>query len=289
MELDHEPARREEMVRLLLAAGANVNLSGPFGTPLISAGSSKDPTLVQLLLAAGANVNATTRDGYTALLYEVLAICGERHEGSRETLRMLLKAGAEVNVRCALGWTPLSIARKAHDAETEAILLQAGAKEETINDWHEAYPRLLREHMTSLIYHGGNQPTCELECQGLLRKRVAQELGVELPREYLELLRVTNGLDSNGLMIYASETIYDVSYWGKKTLKIEGVLDANQRLSDHGARKRFLFLARSSHGHYVYDLKARRYKRLHAESFGTVEELSSFDELMGRALDTCHP
>jgi uncharacterized protein len=67
-----EAQARADIVRLLLAAGADVNgsirkedLKGL--TPLMFAASAKDEDLVQLLLDRGANVNATTQWGDTAL------------------------------------------------------------------------------------------------------------------------------------------------------------------------------------------------------------------------------
>jgi ankyrin repeat protein len=115
------------VLRLLLAAGADVNLGNGWSTPLINAAGHGDPALVELLLTAGANVNATGIRGFTALIYALQEIGAGR--GSRESVQVLLRAGADVNAKDETGSTALSIARANHDDETVAILLQAGAKD----------------------------------------------------------------------------------------------------------------------------------------------------------------
>lgn len=97
-----------EVVKTLLAAGANVNDADITGrTVLMHAtegyGSSK-LEIIRLLIAAGANVNATDARGKTALLY--LAHSPLDDSGSA-VLKELVAAGADVNAADALGQTIL--------------------------------------------------------------------------------------------------------------------------------------------------------------------------------------
>jgi hypothetical protein len=115
------------LLDLLLAAGADVNLTAGGSTPLTAAAGTGNTAILERLLAAGANVNAADADGHTALICEVQEI--GVHSGSRESVRVLLRAGADVNAKDRSDRTALSIAQAAHDDETVAILLQAGAKE----------------------------------------------------------------------------------------------------------------------------------------------------------------
>jgi hypothetical protein len=64
-----------------------------------------DPEIVRLLLAAGANVNATVNTGETSLMY---AIDGNREESAR----LLLRAGALTDAKTQSGITPLELAAR---------------------------------------------------------------------------------------------------------------------------------------------------------------------------------
>jgi ankyrin repeat protein len=82
---------RLELVRLLLAAGADANRRDPATgrTPLhaaVAAGSADAPEIVRVLLAAGADVNATTADGASALdMSHVAAARHRRDDAGRAT------------------------------------------------------------------------------------------------------------------------------------------------------------------------------------------------------------
>jgi ankyrin repeat protein len=83
---------RLDLVRLLLAAGADVNRRDPSTgrTPLhaaVAAGPSGDaPEIVRVLLKAGADVNATTHDGASALdMSHVAAAVHRRNDAGQAT------------------------------------------------------------------------------------------------------------------------------------------------------------------------------------------------------------
>ena len=83
---------RLDLVRLLLAAGADVNRRDPATgrTPLhaaVGADTAGDaPEIVRVLLAAGADVNATTPDGASALdMSHVAAARHRRHDAGQAT------------------------------------------------------------------------------------------------------------------------------------------------------------------------------------------------------------
>jgi len=83
-----------EIVRSLLDAGANVNLSRKrYGlTALMLAASANQVDIVQLLILRGANVNAVNEDGSTALM-------AAAHKGYVDVVQVLLAAGAGVNIK----------------------------------------------------------------------------------------------------------------------------------------------------------------------------------------------
>jgi ankyrin repeat protein len=121
-----QPRRPEhlEIMRLLLAAGADVNGRAPHGgTALLQAAGFLDREAVALLLAAGADPNLVDRRGVSPLLASLLAIydAEDRH---LEIAQMLLARGADVNLAGPGPWpTPLFAAVRRHPTALRLILL----------------------------------------------------------------------------------------------------------------------------------------------------------------------
>lgn len=119
-KFDHRPihyARSEEMLALLLDAGAEVNDgSGTGDWPLRSACETGVPDLVRFLLRRGAQPDFTLT-GETALFCAV-------YSDSLDCVRLLLDAGAEINTRDVDGETCLSRLRSLPMAD---LLLERGA------------------------------------------------------------------------------------------------------------------------------------------------------------------
>ena len=139
-----------EIVKLLLAHGANLNYNEHMGCPaLIWASSSNHLETVQTLLAHGADIhsreagdktlvhsaiendqaemvnlllqhgcdiNAQDEDGCTALMYSVIY-------QSLSTLRLLLDRGADASIQDNDGWTALDTARRLDRPEFVEVLL----------------------------------------------------------------------------------------------------------------------------------------------------------------------
>jgi ankyrin repeat protein len=108
-------------VRALLAAGADPNALGAYGTPALHwLVRVEDRAAAGLLLDAGADPNARSAQGVAALH---LAI--PNRDGA--TVDLLLKAGADATLVDHAGETPLMLAARYGDAESAALLLAAGA------------------------------------------------------------------------------------------------------------------------------------------------------------------
>src|SRR3982750_251555 len=109
-------------VRSLIASGEDVNgAQGDGMTALHWASRRGETDMVRMLLAAGANVRATTRLGnYTAL---ILASEG----GHAAVIEALVGAGADVKVTTAAGVTPLMLASASGQVDAVKSLLAHGA------------------------------------------------------------------------------------------------------------------------------------------------------------------
>lgn len=91
---------RTAVVRILLAAGADVNHADKLGiTPLMAAAESGKAELVALLVHAGADVQAERTDGTKITALE--EIVREKGAGGPEATQALIAAGADVNHRGA--------------------------------------------------------------------------------------------------------------------------------------------------------------------------------------------
>lgn len=107
----------------LLQHGADVDAVDADGdTPLrLAAAFSGDGKLLLLLLQSGADVNGKTAGGYTPLMAAV-------REGNVENVKILLKWGAQVNVRCGNEFTALELAEEYERKTIITLLKQAGAR-----------------------------------------------------------------------------------------------------------------------------------------------------------------
>jgi len=122
-----------EIANYLIAHGANVNakIGTHNGTPLFIAIQNADglTEYVVLLIKAGANVNIKDNNGNTPIYWAA--------SGANKTLEVLIKAGANVNVENNKGETPLANARLFEDSpsffpdiiKNIELLKAAGAKE----------------------------------------------------------------------------------------------------------------------------------------------------------------
>lgn len=113
-----------EMVRMLLAAGANVRATTREEslTPLFFACQNGDSAMVEALLKAGADARAVNANGTTVLMTAASA-------GSADTLQVLVEHGADVNAReSAHGQTALMFAAALDRAGAVKFLLALGAQ-----------------------------------------------------------------------------------------------------------------------------------------------------------------
>lgn len=118
---------RAEAARVLIAAGADVNLpeSGGF-TPLMCASLIGHTDVVQLLLKSGARAGCASDLGSNALNFS----CSKGHAA---VARLLIAAGAHVNRVNGYRSTPLMAAASGGHLEVAQLLLDCGADVNMVN------------------------------------------------------------------------------------------------------------------------------------------------------------
>jgi ankyrin repeat protein len=113
---------QEDMVRVLLTNGADVNADSPSGLTAVDVAAAKDQDgIVRLLIANGANVNSRNTDG-TMPLYDAAL------HGHVTTVAILLAHGAQIDAQeSQSGTTALYAAASFGREDVAALLLERGA------------------------------------------------------------------------------------------------------------------------------------------------------------------
>ena len=112
---------------MTLAAGADLKSTNRYGgTALIPAAHHGHPEAVKILLATAIDKDHVNKLGWTALLEAV--ILGDGGPTHTEIVRLLVEAGANVNLADREGVTPLQHARRRGFREMVRILEARGAR-----------------------------------------------------------------------------------------------------------------------------------------------------------------
>jgi uncharacterized protein len=118
---------RIEILTMTLAAGADLKATNRYGgTALIPAAHHGHPEAVRILLATAIDKDHVNKLGWTALLEAV--ILGDGGPTHTEILRLLVEAGASVNLADRDGVTPLQHARRRGFGAMVRILEARGAR-----------------------------------------------------------------------------------------------------------------------------------------------------------------
>src|SRR5215831_12763554 len=139
-------------------------------------------------------------------------------------------------------------------------------------------PYLLQVEALDKQFGGLSQPPCSEEEIEQLRVRARAELSAEIPKDFTDFLRITNGLNFNGVFIYPSRT---TPIAGSPRIEMEGFVEMNliwrEGVDPQG---NYLFYADSDINLWGYNLAKAQYE-LRAKDCDDVEEVyESFDEML---------
>jgi ankyrin repeat protein len=114
-------SQQAEAVKLLLDRGVSLDRGG---RPLLFAAMNGSVDIVRLLLAADAPVNVTDPGGFTPLMHATLT-----ENGKLELLKLLLAHGADPQAKAKNGSTALTYAKRKNWQDAITLLREAGADE----------------------------------------------------------------------------------------------------------------------------------------------------------------
>jgi hypothetical protein len=125
------------------------------------------------------------------------------------------------------------------------------------------------------------QPACSPQDLLKMRRRASEQFSTALPRAYCTFLTITNGLDWDGLVIYATHRIPIVGFDDRF---IDGFVEANLAHRDYPVFNDLLVFGENGTVVFVFDMAHREYQVLMNIGLDVLERYSTFDKLMTNAL-----
>lgn len=144
------------------------------------------------------------------------------------------------------------------------------------------YDTLLDRIAKKMRSYGENlQPPVPPESLKSLENRVQLKLGCDLPWQYASFLTKANGLDWNGIVVYASDRMPVVGYVDRF---IEGFVEANLDFRDHEPMSDYLVFADDGVALFTYHISISRYEVITRVGLTLLEAVNGFDALVANAL-----
>ncbi len=147
---------------------------------------------------------------------------------------------------------------------------------------NSGYSEILQEIATIASKYGQSlqQPCSETQLDQLQAESI-RNLGENPPPAYLAFLRQHNGLDWNGLSVYATER---TPVMGSPDAIIGGFVEENLNRRAVPTWSRYLVFADTGDDCYCMRLLDRKYCLLDAVALEQIEEYASFDQMLAEAL-----
>lgn len=144
--------------------------------------------------------------------------------------------------------------------------------------WKEKYNQIctLSELFGEKVNGGANDKEIEsLICKANI------VLGVDIPTQYLDVLKKFNGLEFNGFIIYGIDTdLLD----NKPCQVVNGLIDNNKVWYENPWLKKYIFLGDSNISWYAYDIEQSLYCELSKPAGDVLNSYSNVNSLIDKIL-----
>ncbi len=112
---------------------------------------------------------------------------------------------------------------------------------------------------------------------------VKDKLDKTLPEGYIKTLKVINGIEFNGIILYGvDETLLKDA----PNQPVNGLIENNEIWYENEWERPYLFLGDGDISWYVYDSETEKYYELDKPSGEICEEFSDFEQLLDNMLET---
>lgn len=146
--------------------------------------------------------------------------------------------------------------------------------------WKEKLEEIAREK--GLYGEKINTGVTEKEEETFIKK-VGEEINIILPSEYVAVLKIINGIEFNGFILYGvDEQMLEKT----PNQHVNGFLEYNKIWYENEWQKQYIFLGESNISWYVYDIQRKKYYELDNPSGRESETFICFEDLFERLLDT---
>ncbi len=141
------------------------------------------------------------------------------------------------------------------------------------------YQQFLQEVQDQQRHYGEqtHPPSDEAALASLSQNSLA-ELSADVPEQYKAFLRITDGLNWNGLFIYSSHDTSEYKH---------GFVETNLNWRSYEINQDFLFFADADINLYAYSISEEEYQVLDRPSMDVYDSFQTFDELIADALKGC--
>lgn len=144
--------------------------------------------------------------------------------------------------------------------------------------WNDKLKEIIQEKQT--YGEKVNKGCIEEEIQ-LFKKKVGEELNIILPEEYVNVLKIVNGIEFNGFILYGiDEAILNEV----PNQHVNGLIEYNKIWYENEWQRKYIFLGESNISWYVYDANLKKYYELDNPSGRAVQEFNSFDDMLEKLL-----
>jgi hypothetical protein len=145
------------------------------------------------------------------------------------------------------------------------------------------YKELLKQVISAKSALGMSiQPPASDDQIARLRVEARQKLRAELPGDYIRFLRLMNGLDFDGLLIYGTDSAPII---GVQDATLIGLLDANLGFRDASRFGNLIVYGQSGDDLYLSDTSLTRFSISDRISLYPVHSFTSFEGLLAKALE----